>query len=49
MNNEPMTEDEYAVHLAFDLENYGFDGVSINPIDAGLILARYIRKVSEAK
>ena len=34
----------YAIHLAYDLEEYGFDGVDINPMDAALILARFIRE-----
>ena len=33
----------YAIHLAFDLDEYGFDGVNINPVDAALILAEFIR------
>lgn len=38
----------YALHLADDLENGGFDGIDTAPIDAALILADTLRALVDA-
>lgn len=38
----------YALHLVDDIEQSGFDGTGIRPIDAALILAEAVRTLTEA-
>lgn len=44
-----LSSQGYAIHMAYDLMNEGFDGTGYDPIDAALTLAALVVALTESE